>query len=67
MIEDDTERICGKNKGIVSTPIRIRFHSPNVVNLLIVDLPGITKVNQKKKKKYFYLRQIMGIIQVQKN
>jgi dynamin 1-like protein len=45
MIDEDTEKICGKNKGIVSTPIRIRFYSPNVVNLLIVDLPGITKVN----------------------
>jgi dynamin 1-like protein len=43
MIDEDTEKICGKNKGIVSTPIRIRFYSPNVVNLLIVDLPGITK------------------------
>jgi GTPase SAR1 family protein len=43
-IEDETDRLCGKNKGISPVPIRLRVHSPNVLNLTLVDLPGLTKV-----------------------
>ena len=43
-IEEETLKIAGENKGISSMPIIVRIFSPNVVNLNIVDLPGITKV-----------------------
>ncbi|XP_056373501.1 dynamin-1-like protein isoform X2 [Hyla sarda] len=43
-IENETERISGNNKGISSEPIHLRIFSPHVVNLTLVDLPGITKV-----------------------
>lgn len=40
-----TERVCGGNKGISNIPIRIRFYSKKVLDLLLVDLPGIVKVS----------------------
>ena len=40
----DTERISGTNKGVSSQPISLHIYSPNVVNLTLVDLPGLTKV-----------------------
>lgn len=43
-IESETERISGNNKGISSEPIHLKVFSPNVVNLTLVDLPGLTKV-----------------------
>lgn len=43
-IENETERISGNNKGISDEPIHLKIFSPNVVNLTLVDLPGITKV-----------------------
>uniref|UniRef100_A0A3Q2EGS0 Dynamin-1-like protein n=1 Tax=Cyprinodon variegatus TaxID=28743 RepID=A0A3Q2EGS0_CYPVA len=43
-IEAETERITGNNKGISDEPIHLKIFSPNVVNLTLVDLPGITKV-----------------------
>uniref|UniRef100_A0A4W3IRY6 Dynamin-1-like protein n=1 Tax=Callorhinchus milii TaxID=7868 RepID=A0A4W3IRY6_CALMI len=43
-IENETERISGINKGISSEPIHLRIFSTNVVNLTLVDLPGLTKV-----------------------
>ncbi|XP_063784945.1 dynamin-1-like protein isoform X3 [Pseudophryne corroboree] len=43
-IENETERISGNNKGISSEPIHLKIFSPNVVNLTLVDLPGMTKV-----------------------
>uniref|UniRef100_A0A8C5QHQ5 Dynamin-1-like protein n=1 Tax=Leptobrachium leishanense TaxID=445787 RepID=A0A8C5QHQ5_9ANUR len=43
-IENETERISGNNKGISSEPIHLKVFSPNVVNLTLVDLPGMTKV-----------------------
>ena len=44
LIEEDTEKIAGKNKSISNVPLRIKFFSKNVVDLLLVDLPGMTKV-----------------------
>jgi len=44
-IEDQTDRLAGSNKGICDKPIRLMIYSPNVVNLTLVDLPGITKVS----------------------
>ncbi|XP_037539560.1 dynamin-1-like protein isoform X1 [Nematolebias whitei] len=43
-IEAETERITGNNKGICDEPIHLKIFSPHVVNLSLVDLPGITKV-----------------------
>uniref|UniRef100_A0A8C7ZVR3 Dynamin-1-like protein n=1 Tax=Oryzias sinensis TaxID=183150 RepID=A0A8C7ZVR3_9TELE len=43
-IEQETERISGNNKGISEEPIHLKIFSPFVVNLTLVDLPGITKV-----------------------
>lgn len=52
-IDNMTERIAGKMKAISSTPIRLKFFSPNVVDLLVVDLPGMTKVDFFKINKIF--------------
>ncbi|XP_056336782.1 dynamin 3a isoform X1 [Danio aesculapii] len=43
-IEAETDRVTGTNKGISSSPINLRVSSPNVLNLTLIDLPGITKV-----------------------
>ncbi|XP_042267695.1 dynamin-1-like protein isoform X2 [Thunnus maccoyii] len=43
-IEAETERMSGNNKGISDEPIHLKIFSPHVVNLTLVDLPGITKV-----------------------
>jgi replication fork clamp-binding protein CrfC len=40
----ETERVAGKNKGISNVPINLKIFSCYVVNLTLVDLPGITKV-----------------------
>lgn len=43
-IEEETDRSTGKNKGISPVPINLRIHSPHVLNLTLIDLPGLTKV-----------------------
>ncbi|XP_072567921.1 dynamin-1-like protein isoform X4 [Paramormyrops kingsleyae] len=43
-IEGETDRVSGVNKGISDEPIHLKIFSPHVVNLTLVDLPGITKV-----------------------
>ncbi|XP_042338778.1 dynamin 3a isoform X2 [Plectropomus leopardus] len=43
-IEAETNRLIGSNKGISSAPINLKIYSPHVLNLTLVDLPGITKV-----------------------
>ncbi|KAH8238667.1 hypothetical protein KR038_010578 [Drosophila bunnanda] len=43
-IENETERAAGNNKGICPEPINLKIFSTHVVNLTLVDLPGITKV-----------------------
>ncbi|XP_068130441.1 dynamin-2 isoform X1 [Hyperolius riggenbachi] len=43
-IEAETERVTGSNKGISPVPINLRVYSPHVLNLTLIDLPGITKV-----------------------
>ncbi len=42
-IEDETERTTGKNKGVSQVPINLKIFSPHVLNLTLVDLPGMTK------------------------
>lgn len=43
-IENETDRMGGTNKGVCSEPINLKVFSTKVVNLTLVDLPGLTKV-----------------------
>ncbi|KAI8996884.1 Dynamin central region-domain-containing protein [Pilobolus umbonatus] len=43
-IEQETNRLAGGNKGISRMPIHLRIYSPKVLNLTLVDLPGLTKI-----------------------
>ncbi|XP_076954496.1 phragmoplastin DRP1A-like isoform X3 [Bidens hawaiensis] len=43
-IADETDRETGRTKQISSVPIYLSIYSPNVVNLTLIDLPGLTKV-----------------------
>ncbi|KAI0478675.1 Dynamin central region-domain-containing protein [Xylariaceae sp. FL0804] len=43
-IESETSRVAGNNKGINRQPINLKIYSPHVLNLTLVDLPGLTKV-----------------------
>ncbi|XP_039127174.1 dynamin-related protein 1C isoform X2 [Dioscorea cayenensis subsp. rotundata] len=43
-ISDETDRITGKSKQISNVPIHLSIYSPHVVNLTLIDLPGMTKV-----------------------
>jgi replication fork clamp-binding protein CrfC len=40
----EMDRGAGRNKGISPEPICLTVHSPRVPDLVIIDLPGITKV-----------------------
>ncbi|KAM8964772.1 dynamin-1-like protein isoform 1-T2 [Sarcophilus harrisii] len=43
-ISNETERITGTNKAISLAPLYMTIYSPKVLNLTLVDLPGLTKV-----------------------
>ncbi|KAI4372661.1 hypothetical protein MLD38_010864 [Melastoma candidum] len=43
-IQDETDRATGRTKQISPVPIHLSIYSPNVVNLTLIDLPGLTKV-----------------------
>ncbi|RLN30030.1 dynamin-related protein 5A [Panicum miliaceum] len=43
-IADETDRETGRSKQISPVPIHLSIYSPNVVNLTLIDLPGLTKV-----------------------
>lgn len=43
-VEAETARIAGSNKGINRQPINLKIYSSHVLNLTLVDLPGLTKV-----------------------
>jgi replication fork clamp-binding protein CrfC len=43
-VNRQTDKLAGEKKNIVDKPISLRVYSPNVLNLTLVDLPGITKV-----------------------
>ncbi|KAG8253603.1 Dynamin-1-like protein [Homalodisca vitripennis] len=43
-IEQETNRKAGHNKGVCSEPIVLKIYSPSVLNLSLVDLPGLTKM-----------------------
>lgn len=43
LIQEQTDSEAGQHKGITEIPIRLKFYSPFVLNLLMIDLPGLTK------------------------
>ncbi|KAM0067099.1 putative dynamin stalk domain, Dynamin superfamily [Helianthus debilis subsp. tardiflorus] len=43
-IQAETEREAGGNKGISDKEIHLKIFSPNMLDITLVDLPGITKV-----------------------
>ncbi|KAK0405594.1 hypothetical protein QR680_018074 [Steinernema hermaphroditum] len=43
-IEEETERLTGKNKGISDVPINLKIYSPYVLDLTLVDLPGMIRI-----------------------
>ncbi|KAK6135471.1 hypothetical protein DH2020_030796 [Rehmannia glutinosa] len=43
-IQAETEREAGGNKGVSDKNIRLKIVSPNVLDIALVDLPGLTKV-----------------------
>lgn len=43
-IQAETDREAGWNKGVSDKQIRLKIFSPNVLNITLVDLPGITRV-----------------------
>ncbi|XP_029292727.1 dynamin-2 isoform X4 [Cottoperca gobio] len=43
-IETATDELTGSNKGISPFPLNLTVYSPNVLNLTLIDLPGMTKV-----------------------
>lgn len=43
-IVKEMDRVAGKNKGISSEPVCLTINSPRVPDLVIIDLPGVTKV-----------------------
>ncbi|XP_058100431.1 dynamin-related protein 5A-like isoform X1 [Magnolia sinica] len=43
-ISDETDRETGRTKQVSTVPIHLSIYSPNVVNLTMIDLPGLTKV-----------------------
>jgi dynamin 1-like protein len=47
-IEAETARVAGQNKAISRTPIHLKIYSRNVLNLTLVDLPGVTKVRRRR-------------------
>lgn len=40
----ETDKEAGDNKGVSDKQLRLKIFSPNVLNMTLVDLPGITKV-----------------------
>src|SRR5690606_35029753 len=40
----ETDRLAGKNKGLSGEPISLKIYSPNVLNITLIDLPGLTQV-----------------------
>ena len=46
----DTDKITGKNKNVSNKSINLKIYSPHVLNLTLVDLPGITKVPTGKPR-----------------
>ncbi len=51
-ISAETDRECGSgSKAVSDKPIVLRIFSPNVMNLTLVDLPGLTRVRMDNQPK----------------
>lgn len=61
-IEQETLRVAGQNKGISKLPISLRIYSPNVLDLTLVDLPGLTKIPVGDQPSDIE-KQIRGLVQ----
>lgn len=65
-IQAETERVTGKEgKSISPLPISLKIYSPTVLNLTLIDLPGITKVpvgNQPKDIEYQIKQMLLQYI-----
>ena len=55
-IEKFTDDIAGNNKGVSSTPISLRVHGPDLPDLTLIDLPGITRVPVGDQPEDIYAR-----------
>lgn len=44
IVTERTKELAGNNKGVVDTPIFVKVCSPDLLDLTVVDLPGITRV-----------------------
>ncbi len=44
MIDALTDKVAGKKKGIVDTPITLTIHSHTCPDLTVIDLPGVTRI-----------------------
>lgn len=44
-IMNETERLLDNDLVVTSVPINLKIFSPNLVNLTLVDLPGLTKIS----------------------
>lgn len=64
-IEKETIRELGKGSNISSKPINLKIYSPTVLNLTLVDLPGLTKVavgDQDKNISHLIKEMVMSFI-----
>jgi dynamin 1-like protein len=43
-INEMTDKVCGKEKGIVDQPITMKVYSQTAPDLTLIDLPGITRI-----------------------
>lgn len=43
-INELTDKVAGKNGGIVNSPIKLRIYSKTCPDLTVIDLPGITRI-----------------------
>lgn len=64
-IKKETIRELGNNSNISSRPINLKIYSPSVLNLTLVDLPGLTKVavgDQPKEISNLIREMVMSFI-----
>lgn len=59
-IEQETFRVAGQNKGVSKLPISLRIYSPDVLDLTLVDLPGLTKVRRLFYPRFRVLNDVLG-------
>lgn len=58
-IELETDKVAGTNKGISSSPVIVKIFSPNIPDMNIVDLPGLTKVREIYNREWVEMKKII--------